>query len=333
MNTISDAGSVVISIKGKPVQVPAVHVNGRTIFVSGKWLKIALVHDEAWAVGQPVEDPQACLDKIRQNGLRADVFTFRQALPLVEPKYDYPMVMDNVAAIDTSDFKVWWEQRLPQETRKNVRRSAKRGVTVREVEFSDELIRQIVEINNESPIRQGRRFWHYGKSFEVVKKDYSTFMDRSVYIGAYHENALIGFIKMIYMGEIAGIMQLVCMHRHQDKRTPNALITRAVEICHAKGLKYMTYGQYIYANHARSALTEFKKRNGFEQKLLPRYYVPLTGWGRIAMGLGLHLSFKRFLPERVHFFLGNLRTRWYQRSLSGGKDAGKSPEKTSSAQD
>lgn len=333
MSMMMEAESIVISVKGKPVQVPAVHVNGRTIFVSGGWLKVASVHDEAWVAGQPVEDPEACLQKIRQAGLNADLFTFRQMLPLVEAKYHYPRVMDNVAAIATMDFQEWWEKRLPQETRKNVRRSAKRGVTVREVEFSDELVREIVEINNESPVRQGRRFWHYGKSFEVVKRDYSTFLDRSVYIGAYHENALIGFIKMIYMGEIAGIMQLVCMHRHQDKRTPNALITRAVEICHAKGLKYMTYGKYLYANHARSALTEFKKRNGFEKIFLPRYYVPLTAKGKMAMALGLHLSFKRLIPEKAHYFLGNLRARWYQRSLSNGKGAGETPEKTNSGEE
>src|SRR5882672_2326039 len=129
MSMMMEAESIVISVKGKPVQVPAVHVSGRAIFVSGGWLKVASVHDEAWVAGQPVEDPEACLEKIRRGGLNADLFTFRQMLPLVEPKYDYPRVMDNVAAIATADFKEWWEKRLPQETRKNVRRSAKRGVT------------------------------------------------------------------------------------------------------------------------------------------------------------------------------------------------------------
>jgi len=316
MSMMTEAESIEISVKGKPVQVPAVHVNGRTIFVSGGWLKIASVRDEAWLAGQPVEDPAACLERIRQRGLRADLFTFIQKLPLIEPKHDYPMVLDNVAAIATTDYKEWWEKKLPQETRKNVRRSVKRGVTVREVEFNDELVKQIVEINNETPIRQGRPFWHYGKSFEVVKKDYATLLDRSVYIGAFHENALIGFIKMVYMGEIAGVLQIVCMNKHQDKRPANALITRAVEICHAKGLKYLMYGKYIYGNNARSPLTEFKKRNGFEQILLPRYYVPLTAKGKLAMALGLHLGFKRFLPGNVHFYLGNLRGRWYQRAAS-----------------
>jgi hypothetical protein len=327
MSMTMEAESIEISVKGRPVRVPAVHVNGRTIFVSGGWLKTASVRDEAWLAGQPVEDPSACLEKIRERGLGADMFTFMQKLPLIEPKYDYPMVLDNVAAINTADFKEWWEKKLPQETRKNVRRSVKRGVTVREVEFSDELVRQIVEINNETPIRQGRPFWHYGKSFDVVKKDYATLLDRSTYIGAYHENALIGFIKMVDMGEIAGILQIVCMNKHQDKRPTNALITRAVELCHAQGLKYLMYGKYVYGNNTRSQLTEFKKRNGFEPVLLPRYYVPLSAKGRLAMALGLHLGFKRFLPGNLHYFLGNLRARWYQRAAPNSS-AAEGKEKT-----
>ncbi len=325
-----EGNTIEISVKGRPVSVPSVQVNGRTIFAAGGWLKIASVRDEAWLAGEAVEDPEVALTKMRQAGLRADIFTFAQKLPDPAPRYHYPYVWDNIASIPTSNFKEWWEQRLPQETRKNVRRSVKRGVVVREVEFNDEFLRGVVEINNETPIRQGRPFWHYGKSFEVVKKDYSTLLDRSVYIGAFHGNDLIGFIKMVYMGEIAGVLQIVCMNKHQDKRPANALITKAVEICSEKKLKYLVYGKYVYGNNTKSPLTEFKRRNGFEQTLVPRYYIPLTLKGRMAMALGLHLSLKRFIPEKLYFFLGNLRARWYQRAASGSsaseEKAGESSE-------
>jgi len=312
------------------VSVPSVQVKGRTIFAAGGWLKMASVRDEPWLDGEAVTDPEAALEKIRHAGLNADIFTFAQRLPDPKPRFDYPIVWENLAAISTVDCKDWWENRLPQETRKNVRRSVKRGVTVREVEFNDELVKAIVEINNEAPIRQGRPFWHYRKSFDVVKKDYGTLLDRSVYIGAYHGNELIGFIKMIYMGEIAGILQIVCMNRHQDKRPANALVTKAVEMCSGKGLKYLIYGRYVYANNTKSPLTEFKRRNGFQPTLVPRYYIPLTLKGRLAMALGLHLSFKRFIPEKLHYVLGNLRARWYQRAASGASPveerAGKASE-------
>ena len=39
----------------------------------------------------------------------------------------------NSAAIPITNFNDWWEKRLPQETRKNVRRASRRGVTTRVV--------------------------------------------------------------------------------------------------------------------------------------------------------------------------------------------------------
>ena len=304
-----------ISVKGRAIKVPSVQVGGRTIVVSGRWVSIAAVRDEDWLEGDVVDDPEECIEQLKQENLNADIFTFVQKLPNTKPKYSYPMEWDNVAAIPTKDYSYWWEHRIPQVTRKNVRRAGKRGVVVREVQFSDKLLQSIVEINNETPVRQGRPFWHYGKSFEVVKKDYATFLDCSEFIAAYHENNLIGFIKMVYMGDIAGILQILCMNRHYDKRPANALIARAVEICSAKGIQHLIYGKYTYGKNTRSPLTEFKRRNGFEQVLLPRYYIPLTTKGKFAIQFGLHRELKQLLPETVLDFARRLRSRWYEKSL------------------
>lgn len=311
-----DANTIEISVKGRPVLVPSVKVNGQIIYAAGGWLKVASVKDEAWLDRQPVEDLEGTLDQIRNAGLQADIFTFAQRLSDPGTRYDYPHELDNLAAIPISTYAEWWEKRLPQETRKNVRRSAKRGVEVRQVEFNDDLVRAIVEINNESPIRQGRPYWHYGKSFEVVKKDYATLLDRSTFIGAFLGQELIGFIKLVDMGEIAGILQIVCMNKHQDKRPPSALIAKAVEIASERKQRFLTYGKYVYGNNTMSPLTEFKRRNGFEQMFFPRYYIPLSLKGRIAVALGLHLSFKRFLPGKLHFFLLTQLSRWNTRASS-----------------
>ncbi|MGD0236924.1 MAG: hypothetical protein ABSC55_20625 [Syntrophorhabdales bacterium] len=187
---------------------------------------------------------------------------------------------------------------MPQKARKNVRRAGRRGVAVKRIEFSDDLVKGIVAINNETPIRQGRPFWHYGKSFEAVKKDYSDFLDRSEFLGAYYRDELIGFIKLIYMGEIVSVVQLLNKNAHYDKRPANALIAEAVKLCVEKGAGYLVYGQYAYDGNTKGALTEFKRRNGFEQVLIPTYYVPLTLKGRICIKLGLHMGIKRLLPGR-----------------------------------
>ena len=219
-----------------------------------------------------------------------------------------------MAAVDTSDFDAWWEHRIPQETRKNVRRAAKRGVVVREVELNERLLRGIVEINNETPMRQGRRFWHYGKSLAEVERDYTTLVDHSTYLGAYYNEELIGFIKMVHMGEIAGVLQLLCKPAHYDKRPANALVARAVEICHARGLRYLVYGQYTYGKKRTGPLVEFKRRNGFEQVQCPRYYIPLSLRGRVALAVRLHHGWRRFVPERLMEVALRVRSVWYRRS-------------------
>ena len=68
--------------------------------------------------------------------MKADIFSFTQKLPATRPKYSYPMESESIAAISLISFKEWWEG-LPQETRKNVRRSPKRGVVIRVEEFDD----------------------------------------------------------------------------------------------------------------------------------------------------------------------------------------------------
>ena len=186
-----------ISVRGRSIGVPSVRVGERRLIVSSGWLKIAEVMDEAWLGSGAIPAPDVCVAALRHSGLNADLFTFAQKLPDVTPKHRYVTEWDNVAAIPTLDFASWWERRIPQETRKNVRRASKRGVVVRNVELNEELLRGIVEINNETPVRQGRRFWHYGKSLADVERDYTTFVDQSVYLGAYHEAELIGFIKIV----------------------------------------------------------------------------------------------------------------------------------------
>jgi len=300
-----------ISVKGCIRKVPSFHVGSREIIFSGRWPSIASVKDEAWMEGEAVSDPEDVLDRIKQSGLKADIFTFAQKPFNTSPQYRYPMDWDNLAVLSTSDFEFWWGQ-LPKESRKNVRRSRKRGVVVQEIPFSDELVKGIVKINNDAPIRQGKPFWHYGKGFDIVKKEYATFLDRCAFIGAYHENTLIGFIKMIFVGDSAGILQLLCLQSHYDKRPANALIAKAVEICCLKGVRHLTYGKYIYGKIKNSPLTEFKRRNGFKQVNFPRYYIPLSATGWFFVKTGLHHGWKFFIPQYIQELAIHGRKKWYQ---------------------
>lgn len=312
MHDRTEIRKVEVSVKGRPKRVPAIDVDGNTLLVTGSLLKVARIRDEEWLPGPGVDDPQRYIRALADARLSADIFTFAQKPPHTTAAFDFPMEADNLAAIAATPFKGWWES-LPQEARKNVRRAERMGVRVREIEFNDATLEGIVAINNEAPMRQGRPFWHYGKSLEVVKHDYATFLDRSTFIGAFHEDKLVGFIKMVHRGSIASILQILCMNAHQDKRPANALIAEAVKICAERDITHLIYGKYIYGNNTKSPLTEFKRRNGFQPMLVPRYYVPLTLRGRLVMRAGLHHGVKALLPEGVLDIARSMRAKWAAR--------------------
>jgi hypothetical protein len=319
-SNLSQAGgdqSVEISAKGKPVKVPPITVNASNVIVKGKWVKIAMIHDEEWLESE-LENPELCVKEVkasRASGLRADIISFAQKLPATERKYQYPMEWDSIAAIRLTSYQEWWEK-LPQESRKNVRRSQKRGVVVRCVCLDDVLVRGLVELNNDSPIRQGRPYAHYGKSFGQVMKDQSSFLDRSDFVGAYRGDELVGFMKIVYRGDSASILQLLPKASHSDKRPANALLAKAVELCASKGMSHLVYGMYNYGNKGDNSLREFKSRHGFEEILVPRYFIPLTAWGALCMKVNLHRPLVGILPGGIIRFGIALRSRWYRLKAS-----------------
>ncbi|MDD1777448.1 MAG: hypothetical protein LUQ65_04705 [Candidatus Helarchaeota archaeon] len=301
-----------IKVKGKKIKVPTICINNRTIIVTGKFIRIAAVHDEDWHEGQVVEIPEAFIEKLKQSRLKADVFTFAQKIPDIKPLYKYHMEWDNAAAIPILSFQEWWE-RVSTTMRKDIKRAAKREVITKVVDFDDKLVQGIMEIHNETMIRQGRHFAHYGKDFHTVKSEYSTYLDRSEFIAAYYKSELIGVIKMVYVGDLACMMQILSKTKHYDKRPTNALIAKAIEICEKKGKSYLTYGRLSYGKKAKSSLIDFKRRNGFEQILFPRYYIPLTLKGRISIMLKLHRGLRGILPGNLIFLLLGLRSFFRQR--------------------
>lgn len=300
-----------IKVRGKAIKVLSTCINNRTVAVTGKWVRMAAVHDEDWLEGQVVEDPELFIAGLRQEKLKADIFTFAQKIPNTKPRYKYPLRWDNVAAIPITSFAEWWNSR-PRRVRQDVNRARNRGVTVKIVEFNDDLVQGIIGIHNADPIRQGIPFKYYGMDFDAVKKGYSTYIDRSEFIGAYHESELIGIIKIVYLGELAYFMEILSKSKHFDKRPTNALIAKSVEICEKKRKSYLTYGKYQYGNKKQSSLMEFKRRNGFQKMDFPRYYVPLTLKGKIFLMLKLHRGLLGILPGGVINFLRDLRSTYYK---------------------
>jgi hypothetical protein len=162
--------SVEVRVKGRWVTVPAVPVNGNKLIATGKWLRTATVRSEEMAEDE-LQNPELYIEKLKSDArkiLKADIFTFTQKVPSTTPKYPYQVEWESVAAIHLVTFKEWWEG-LPQETRKNVRRSQKRGVTVRIKDWDADLIRGLQGVNDDAPLRQGLRNAYYGRTFEETQ--------------------------------------------------------------------------------------------------------------------------------------------------------------------
>jgi hypothetical protein len=278
-------------------------INGQRVMVEGKALRIASFEQEWY---EDVEDPQALINELRKIEPRPDILTFWQRLPDTEPKYSYSMETEAIAALPIKSYSYWWDKQIDCKTRNMVRKSQKKGVTVKMVSFDDEIVRGMTSIFNETPIRQGRRFLHYGKDFETVKREFSRFLFREEIFGAYVGEELVGFIMLAYAGRYAYLGQIISKIARRDLAPNNALLAKAVERCAEKGIPYLAYALWL-----EDGLGGFKRSNGFERFDLPRYFVPLTPKGKLALKLGFHRGWKGAVPKHLRQPLKNLRKRWY----------------------
>jgi hypothetical protein len=288
-----------------------VTICGRKLVIQGRLCRIAHVDAESYKF---LDDPEARIEELRRSDQRIDLFTFLQKLPDTTPKHSYPIEWDNMAVLNVSTYENWWTKQIGFKARNKAKQAEKKGVVVREAAFDDELVHGIWEIYSESPVRQERLFPHYGKSIEEVRKMSATYLDSSVFIGAYDSGKLIGFIKLVIddTGTQAGIMHIISMLKARDKAPTNALVAHAVRSCANRNIPYLLYAQFAYGQKKRSSLSDFKERNGFQRVDIPRYYVPLTKWGAAAFSMGLHHKLIDRLPESLAAKLRDLRSAWYQ---------------------
>lgn len=287
----------------------------KDIRVQGRLVKIAYVDGDKFTLPG---DPQLLIQGIKESSLRADLFTFLQKVPDTEPLYPYESELDNLAVLPITSFDNWWNHQIKSPARNRARQAEKKGAVIREIEFGEELVRGIVEIHNETPIRQGKRFPHYGMNYEGAHRYAGTFLDRSVFIGAFFEGQLIGFLKMV-MDEArtyACAINILSMIQHREKAPTNAMIAQAVRSCAERGLGHLVYENFVYGNKGADSLTNFKETNGFVRMDLPRYYVPLSPLGRIALRYKLHRRMVEYVPEPLMARYRELRTTWYQRRLA-----------------
>jgi len=297
-----------IRFRGAPVLMDAVRLPDQTFIISGKVLRTASLKNE-WQ--EDVANPVAVARALKDARARVDILKFWQRVPETKAKFNYHKEWRDIATIPISDYKHWFEKQISPKARNKVRKALKLGVKVGQVELTDNFIRGVMGIYNQSPVRRGKPFWHYGKDFVTVKDELSLDLDRSIFVAAYYQEQLIGFIKFLVADRYAMTLLILDKHAHRDKAPMNAMVAKVVEICAERKIPYFTYTVWRRGDHGH-----FQESNGFEKMSVPEYYIPISVIGKLALLLRLHRGIKGALPERVIVWLLEARSRWSQPSGS-----------------
>jgi hypothetical protein len=299
-----------IRSKGVPLCLDAVRAENKAFIISGDFIKTAALKNE-WQ--EDVEDPDRVVRELKACPVTIDFLRFWQRIPEAETKYRYYKEWRYVAAIPVTEYKHWLQKQISPKARNKIKKSAKFGVIIEETELTDELMRGIMDIFNQAPVRRGKRFWHYGKDFETVKKEMSLDLNESIFITAYYGKELIGFIKLLFADRYAMLTLILDKIDHRDKAPMNGMIAKAVEICAGRKVPHIVYMMWRRGGHG-----DFQESNGFERIPVPEYFVPLTFKGAIALRLGLHRGVGGLIPEKVMVWLLALRAKWHARKKPVG---------------
>jgi len=294
------------------MQNKMIKVCDQEIKVRGQLIRIAHIEGEKHVFP---DDPASVVEGLRKTSARADVFTFLQGVSDPVPRYPYSYEFDNFAVLRVSTFDHWWNEQIRSYPRNRARQAEKRGVVLREVPFGDALIQGICGIYNETPVRQGKAFPHYGMTAERAREYAGTFLQDSIYLGAFLGDTMIGFAKLTMDRKRtqACLVHILSMAEHKDKAPTNALIAQAVRTCAEQKIAYLVYEHFNYGKKVGDSLSHFKEVNGFQRVDVPRYYVPVTLLGRMGLRLGLHHRLADRIPESMAGKLRDLRKAWYGR--------------------
>lgn len=280
-------------------------IDGKEIVVNGTFPRMARLKAEYY---EYLDEPTGFIEQLRASQCGVDMLSFLQKTPERNPRHGFYHEWESISVVPITTFDHWWRKQINDKTRNMVRKAQKAGVELRAVQYTDEFVNGIVRIYNESPVRQGKPFAHYGKGFETIKAEHSSYLDRAELIGAYYQGEMIGFIKLVHGQGVSNLMNIIAMIRHRDKAPTNALVARAVEICAQRGVSCLHYGLW-----SKRGLGDFKRHHAFERMDVVRYFVPLNWRGQIALRLKLHRRAADLVPERLVNVLAGLRARWNAR--------------------
>lgn len=280
------------------------------IKVRGIFPRLGLIDGEKFTFPNPGQLPKdICYHPM-------DLFTFLQhPLRPLGSRAGFEVEQDNLAVLPITTFENWFGKQVNKDVRNLVRKCEKAGVKVAESELNPEFVRGVWELNNESKVRMGKKFPHFGTSLEWTQTYIDSFEVRAIFIAAYIGTEMVGFLKMV-MDEhqddkpsFACILEILGKLAHRDKNVTRALMAQAVKSCEARGVTLLAYDRFQYGSKT-DGLQAFKKDLGFERMDVPRYFKAVTLRGEIAYKLGLHRRLQEMVPESIAGRLRKLRTHY-----------------------
>lgn len=273
----------------------------KEISVSGKCIRIAKLRHE-WC--DFLDDPEAFIHALRSGSRTAALFTF---VPEIEDRNDalpFHKEITSIAVLPVSTFEKWWDE-IGFKTRNKARKAEKSGVVLRIVQLDDAFAQGVESIYNETKVKQGRKFYHYGKKAAEIKAELSSFSDRSTLVGAYFKDELVGFMKLFEGRNVLRTVHIIAAMKHREKCVMDALIAKGVELCSQRGIHHLQYGSWT-----DGGVGVFREKHGFQRMDVPRYFVPLSMMGRIILMLNLHRPMRERLPKSWTKQLVLVRAKW-----------------------
>jgi hypothetical protein len=230
---------------------------------------------------------------LKERGVDLFAFVQRSFLRFGQ-KYSFPREDESISLLKINSFDEWWRFQIRKDERNRVRNAERKGIVIKLAEIDENFIRSSQRIYNETPIRQGRRYTGYGLSLAAVREKFSN-LSKSEVLGAYYDGELVGLLWMVYGDRVARIRSFVSLIKHRDKSPNNALMSEGVKRCSERGFRFIVYEKMGYL----PGLDSFKMHNGFRECVVPRYYVPLSKKGMLAIKLRVHREVQYSLSPRI----------------------------------
>jgi hypothetical protein len=228
------------------------------------------------------------IEMLKSKGV--DLFSFIERSFLKPPtlqNHELYHCPETVGLLSINSFEDWFKK-LPSRERNMIKKAERTGLQTQVVTVDKEFIQNAHQIYNETPIRQGRKYSGFGITIDEIQKKFENLQSSKV-IGAYFEGKLIGLLWVEFGDQVAAMMSFLSLISYRNKNPNNAMIACAVKLCSQKGYRYLTYGNMGY----NPGLDFFKKNNGFRRVAVPRYFMPLTYKGQLAIRLNLCRSVER----------------------------------------